>query len=205
MRKRYIEYLRVISMLAVVMIHICTTAMTDFSDGVGTYKGAIFVSVTNLLHFAVPVFFMISGALLLNPKKEMTLEKLLKKYLLKYACVILIFCWAFAWLEIVFDRRDVRLAYFSQSFLDMLQGKTWAHMWYMYALLGVMLILPLLRWTARMAKGKEIAYLIAVLGFFLSVLPFFNRMTGFKAGIQFPISSVYIFHMLMSYMPKNSA
>ena len=199
MHKRYIDYLRVISMLSVVMIHICTTAMTDFDDGIGTYKGALFVSVTNLLHFAVPVFFMISGALLLNPKKEMTLEKLLKKYLLKYACVIIVFCWAFAWIEIVFDQHDIQLAYFLQSFLNMLQGKTWAHMWYMYTLIGVMLILPILRWIVMMAKGKEITYLIAVFGFFLSVLPFFNRITGFNAGIQFPISSVYIFHMLLGY------
>ena len=199
MRKRYIDYLRVISMLAVVMIHICTTAMTDFNDGIGNYKGVLFVSVTNLLHFAVPVFFMISGALLLNPKKEMTLGKLLKKYILKYACVILIFCWAFALIEIVFDKHDIQLAYFLQSFLNMLQGKTWAHMWYMYALLGVMMILPILRWTAKMAEGRDIVYLVAIFGMFLSVLPFLNTIVDFNIGIQFPIISVYIFHMLLGY------
>lgn len=199
MRKRYIDYLRVISMLAVVMIHICTTAMTDFNDGIGTYKGALFVSVTNLLHFAVPVFFMISGALLLNPKKEMTLGKLLKKYILKYACVILIFCWAFALIEIVFDKHDIQLAYFLQSFLNMLQGKTWAHMWYMYALLGVMMILPILRWTAKKAEGRDIIYLIVVFGIFLSILPFLEKIVDFNIGIQFPIISVYLFHMLLGY------
>ena len=199
MRKRYIDYLRVISMLAVVMIHICTTAMTDFSDGIGTYKGALFVSVTNLLHFVVPVFFMISGALLLNSKKEMTLGKLLKKYILKYACVILIFCWAFALIEIVFDKHDIQLAYFLQSFINMLQGKTWAHMWYMYALFGVMLVLPILRWTAKMAKGRDIVYLVAIFGMFLSVLPFLNRIVDTNIGIQFPIISVYLFHMLLGY------
>lgn len=186
-------------MLAVVMIHICTTALTDFSDGVGTYKGVLFVSVTNLLHFAVPVFFMISGALLLDPKKEMTLEKLLKRYILKYAGVILTFCWLFAFMEIVFDRHIIRPIYFLQSFANMLQGKTWAHMWYMYTLLGIMLILPLLRWTVRMAEGKDITYLIIVLGLFLSILPFFSEITGFDLGIQFPIASVYLFHMLLGY------
>lgn len=199
MRKRYIDYLRVISMLSVVMIHICTTAMTDFSDGIGTYKGALFVSATNLLRFAVPVFFMISGALLLNPKKEISLGKLLKKYILKYACVILIFCWAFALIEIVFDKHDIQFAYFLQSFLNMLLGKTWAHMWYMYALLGVMLILPILRWTAKMAEGRDITYLIVVFGIFLSILPFLNRAVDFNIGIQFPIISVYLFHMLLGY------
>ncbi len=199
MRKRYIDYLRVTSMLAVVMIHICTTAMTDFGDGIGTYKGVLFVSVTNLLHFAVPVFFMISGALLLDPKKEMTLGKLLKKYLMKYAGVILIFCWAFALIEIVFDKHDIQLIYFPQSFLNMIQGKTWAHMWYMYTLFGVMLVLPILRWTVKLAEGKDIIYLIVVFGIFLSVLPFLNKIVDLNIGIQFPIISVYLFHMLLGY------
>lgn len=199
MRKRYIDYLRVISMLAVVMIHICTTAMTDFSEGVGTYKGVLFVSVTNLLHFAVPVFFMISGALLLNPKKEMTLERLLKRYILKYAGVILTFCWLFSFIEIVFDSHAIRPVYFLRSFLNMLQGKTWAHMWYMYTLLGVMLILPLLRWIVRMAERKDIVYLIIVFGTFLSILPCLRKVTGFELGIQFPIVSVYVLHMLLGY------
>lgn len=199
MRKRYIDYLRVISMLAVVMTHICTTAMTDFSDGIGTYKGVLFLSVTNLLHFAVPVFFMISGALLLNPKKEITLGKLLKKYLLKYASVILIFCWGFALIEIVFNKHDIQLIYFLQSFLNMLQGKTWDHMWYMYTLLGVMMILPILRWTAKLAEGRDITYLVVIFGIFLSVLPSLNGIVDFNIGIQFPVISVYILHMLLGY------
>ena len=199
MRKRYIDYLRVISMLSVVMIHICTTAMTDFNDGIGTYKGVLFVSVTNLLHFAVPIFFMISGALLLNPKKEITLERLLKRYILKYAGVILTFCWLFSFIEIIFDKHDFQLVYIGQSFLNMLQGRTWAHMWYMYALLGVMFVLPLLRWTARMATRTEITYLIILLGVFLSILPLAEALTGFEMGTQFPIISVYLFHMLLGY------
>lgn len=198
MRKRYIDYLRVMSMLAVVMIHICTTAMTDFDNGVGNMNGVLFSSVTHIFRFAVPVFFMISGALLLNPKKEISLKKLLG-YIWKYACVILIFCWAYAFIEIVFDNHNIRPIYLFQSFANMLQGKTWAHMWYMYSLLGVMLILPILRWTAKLAKGKEITYLVIILGLFLSVLPAVTNLTGFEIGVQFPIISVYVFHMLLGH------
>ena len=199
MHKRYIDYLRVVSMLAVVMIHICTTALTDFDDGAGNWKGVLFVSVINLLHFAVPVFFMISGALLLSPSKEITLERLLKRYVLKYAGVIAIFCWLFAFIEIVFDRHDIRPDYFLESFLNMLQGKTWAHMWYMYTLFGVMLLLPVLRWIVKEAGRKEIFYLTAMLGLFLSVLPFFESFSGFHLGVPFPVASVYMFHMLLGY------
>lgn len=198
-RKKYIDYLRVVSMLAVVMIHVCTTAMTDFTDGIGTMKGVLFYGVRNVLHFAVPIFFMITGALLLDPKKDISLRKLLKSYILKYLCVILTFCWAYSLIEIIFNNHDLKPIYFLQSFLDMLQGKTWAHMWYMYSLLGIMLVLPILRWVAKMADEQHILYLIIVLGLFLSILPFIRDMTGFNLGITFPISSESFLFLLLGY------
>lgn len=197
--KRYIDYLRVISMCAVVMMHVCVTAMSEFSDGMGTMKGALFCGVKNILNFAVPVFFMITGALLLNPEKDISLQKLLKSYILKYACVILTFCWAYSLIEIIFNNHNLRPIYFLWSFADMLQGKTWDHMWYMYSLLGVLFALPILRWIAKMARGKDIIYLMVILGAFLSVLPFVEEMTGFRLGIVFPITADTFLLLLLGY------
>lgn len=204
-RKQYIDYLRVISMLAVVMIHVCTTAMTDFTDGNGTMKGVLFYGARNVLHFAVPIFFMITGALLLNPQKDISLHKLLKSYIFKYVCVILTFCWAYSLIEIIFNNHDLKPIYFLQSFFDMLQGKTWAHMWYMYSLLGIMLVLPILRWVARMADKQHILYLIIVLGLFLSILPFIKDMTGFNLGVALPINSEKFLFLLLGYWIDQKA
>lgn len=199
LRKRYIDYLRVTSMLAVVLIHVCITTMTDFYDGIGTMKGVLFYGVRNILHFAVPVFFMITGALLLDPKKDISLHKLLKSYILKYLCVILTFCWAYSLIEIVFNNHDLKPLYFWQGFCDMLQGKTWAHMWYMYSLLGIMLVLPILRWIAKMADERHILYLIIVLGLFLSILPFIRNVAGFNLGVNIPINSESFLFLLLGY------
>ncbi len=55
MRKYYMEYLRVIAMFAVVAIHICITALSDF-DNYSQLDAVLYASVRNVFHFAVPIF-----------------------------------------------------------------------------------------------------------------------------------------------------
>ena len=74
-KKSYIEWLRVISMCAVIFTHIGSTAHTDFPDTYyGNPGGVLFQSIVYISHFAVPIFMMITGALLLNPEKEIPLK-----------------------------------------------------------------------------------------------------------------------------------
>lgn len=198
-RKQYIEDLRVISMMAVVLIHICITALSDFPDQGGTLWRVVYLAVRNLLHFAVPVFFMISGALLLPPEKKMPLEKL-KSYLVKYGAVILVFGWGFALAEEVFAYKSLAQSYFYTSFLNMLQGRSWNHMWYMYELFGVMLILPVLRVVVKLFSKQEMKYLLIVGIVFMSVIPYICSMTGGESGVSLPLSSIYCIYMLVGYL-----
>ena len=203
-KKNYVEWLRVISMIAVVFTHIGSTAHTDFSETYyGSYGGVLFQSIVYISHFAVPIFLMISGALLLNPEKEITVEKVLKKYVLRYFWILLIFGWGYAYAELLFDSKRFYLKDVLMSFVNMLQGKSWAHMWYMYMLIGLMLILPLLRAIVKACNDKEKNYLIIVLIVFTSVIPTLTAFTGFSLGISFPISSVYVCYFLLGYVLDN--
>ena len=74
MRKYYIEYLRVIAMFAVVAIHVCIAALGNFNN-YSQFDAVLYASVRNIFHFAVPIFFMISGALMLSHDRELPLKK----------------------------------------------------------------------------------------------------------------------------------
>ncbi len=196
----YIDNLRVFSMLFVVLIHCCITSITDFPEySYNTIKGVCFYSIRNIGHFAVPCFFMISGALLLNPKKEITHEKLFRKYILKYALSLLVFGSGFALLELLFDNRNFKAIYIPEAVVNVLQGKTWNHMWYMYALLGVMLVLPVLKLITQYFSSKQIRNFIIVSMVFLSVITYFEKLFSFDFAVDFPVSSVYCIYMLMGY------
>ncbi len=202
---QYIERLRVMAMVAVVLTHIGTTASTDFLENyMYTIDGVFYSSLVNLFHFAVPIFFMISGALLLNPKKELSLDKLIRNYILKYVLVLVIFGWGYAFLEEVFTYKNITISYFLNSFINMIQGKSWAHMWYMYALIGVMLCIPILRIIVKKFSEEENKYLCIISLFFLSVIPLFTKVTGVNLGVSFVMGNIYCFYMLLGYWIDNS-
>lgn len=198
MRKKYIEYLRVFSMFAVIAIHVCITAMNTFGNG-SIFAKTLYLSIRNIFHFAVPVFFMISGALLLSPNKEMPIIKLIKSYVAKYAGVIIVFGSAFALMEHVFTTKTINITTIFSAFSNMLNGRSWDHMWYMYALLGVTLFIPVMRVIVQNFNRPERCYILTILAIFLSFLPFMKECFSFSIAVSFPISSVYCMYMLMGY------
>lgn len=199
-RIKYLEYLRVFSMLCVILIHSCITAITDFSEfSYGTTGGFVFYAVRNLCHFAVPIFFMISGTLFLNPDKGITLERLVKRYVLKYVLVIVVFGWGFAFVEEVFRHHKIAFSYLLTSFINMIEGNSWNHMWYLYELVGIMITLPLARVIIHALNDKEQKYLGVICFMFLSAFPMLSHIFNVKIGIRFPLSSVYFFYLLLGY------
>ena len=77
-RIHYIEWLRVISALAVIGIHITMTQPNNYSvQKIGSSNYIVLTSIYALIQWAVPVFLMISGNLLLHSTK-ITLEKVKK-------------------------------------------------------------------------------------------------------------------------------
>ena len=64
---------------------------------------------------------MISGALMLPISKEMPLNKLIKKYLLKYGAVILIFGWGYSFAEVFFIDKTVSISVFNISLIRMIE------------------------------------------------------------------------------------
>lgn len=198
-RVKYLECLRVLCMTAVVFLHLGATAQTDFPEDFVGAGGVFYRSVANVLRFAVPCFFMISGALLLDPKKDISIEKLLKKYILKYVCVLLTFGWFYAVVEEVFTRKTFNLPVVVTALGNTVQGHSWTHLWYLYSLLGVLLSLPILRMITNYATEKEKKYLIGVSVLFLYFFPQIDTISGFKFGVTLATMNLYGFYMLLGY------
>lgn len=77
----------------------------------------------------------------------------------------------------------------------MLEGNTWKHLWYLYMLLGIYLVLPVLNGMNKMPM-KEIGLMTVVILVFNSLLPTFQL----ECGIAFPIASIYVGYFLMGYL-----
>lgn len=79
--------------------------------------------------------------------------------------------------------------------LNMLTGCTWKHLWYLYMLLGIYLVLPILN-SLNNWHIKELLFLVVCIFVFNSLLPTF----GLSCGIDFPIASIYIGYFLVGYL-----
>ena len=101
------------------------TAIVLFGDET-TNKFGIYIyrSVMNLMWFAVPCFLMLTGLLLLLPKKQIDIRTLYKKYVLKILIVLGIFGIIFSWMEIVFSQKTINVFQIPNAVINVIQGKT---------------------------------------------------------------------------------
>lgn len=82
-RKVYIEQLRIIAILAVIMIH-CYAEYFANSSIYGTRTWLAVNTLNGMTRWAVPMFFMISGILTLGTNKQEKVVAYLKRNLVMY-------------------------------------------------------------------------------------------------------------------------
>jgi surface polysaccharide O-acyltransferase-like enzyme len=143
---------------------------------------------------------MITGVLFLNPEKNITLEKILKKYVFRIALAIIIFGIPYCFMEIFFNENmTFKIDLVGIALLNTIQGKSWDHMWYLYMIAGLYLCIPLIKIFTVNASKRVIKYILVILFIFTSVVPTMENILPYKFGIYIPINSVYVFYLLLAY------
>lgn len=131
-RNTKIDFLRIISMLLVIVIHVCNCYCRSFN--IISKTSYYFSSAINILsRISVPIFFMISGALLAT--KEQTKEKyktrIIKNIIILAAWTIIYLLWEYFYLGIKY-----------KDFYNVLLAPKRAHLWFMYAIIGIYIAQP---------------------------------------------------------------
>lgn len=194
----YLNTLRVVATLGVVLIHVFSGINAYYASMLTSYESYACVVLRNLWQWCVPIFVMISGAIFLGLQKDITVEKLLKKYVSRILIALIVFGVSFAFIEIFFNAgyqfsfNQVGLAFFY-----VFQGKLWDHMWYLYMIMGLYLVLPLFKTFVKYATKSVLEYLLIVLFVFTSVKPMIEQAFSIKLGFNLPIESVFVFYLFL--------
>ena len=168
-KNKHFEHIRAFSVLAVITIHTMYSALLQFGEGALVAEKILYRCVMNMMWWAVPCFLMMTGSLLLDSNRKVPLKKLYRKYILRMLLVLLIFGGAFSWMELFFDSRILELRQILQVAYNVLTGNTWAHMWYIYCLLGLYVLLPMYKIFADYASDEQLKYILAILFLFESI------------------------------------
>ncbi len=156
-RSLSLDCTRIVAVLAVVMIH---TAMDfiKFDISSSSYMwGNIFDSFARA---GVPLFVMVSGALMLDEEKEISIKKVFSKYILNI--IFLFISWSFIYLipamaKEMTQNETITLSYIIRNFVT-----GGIHMWYLIMIIGLYLIIPVLKLFVKKENSNKILYIIVV-------------------------------------------
>src|SRR5690606_14500281 len=153
-RSSYISVLRIIAIFLVILIHSSSGYLNSNDFDAFDWKYANWIN--SFSRFSVPLFVIISGALLLQKDEDTGI--FYKKRLLK---IIPPFAfWTVVYLVYYFIRYiDFEYVGFPQVInivLIRLKSGSNAHLWYLYMLIGLYLAIPFLRKMVRNCSKKEI-------------------------------------------------
>lgn len=166
----WISYIRAIAIFGVVVIHVSADVITEWGAiPKGQWWAANFYD--SLVRGCVPMFIMISGALLLPVQESLTdfFRKRLNRILIPFAF------WTIAYLlwKKVFYRPDLGLL---ESLHMVSNAGVWFHLWFFYVLIGLYLITPIFRVFIINATRKEIGYLLILWFALVSLDPFADKI-----------------------------
>lgn len=179
-----LDILKTMAIFMVIMIHITASGFVVFGP-----QWPAAMTLDSISRISVPIFFMITGATLLNRKH--TIKSVAKK--LNIVAIPLI---AWSAIYIVFD--SYYLGVHTDNWLTAILRGPVRHLWYLYALLGAYFFLPLTSTFYRHSSEREKLWMI--LGWFLgsSVMPLYKDLTGaLLIGIDMSYIPIYSGYMIL--------
>ena len=149
---------RILATFAVISLHICAKNLREYD--LSTSYWAISNLVNSSTRWCVPVFIMISGALLLNNTKQNNLKAFYSKRLSKI--LIPIIFWTFVyiiWSYFLAYTGDYEITPIDLA-KKILSGKPYYHMWFLYMIIVLYLFTPFFQKIVINSSRGEVLTLI---------------------------------------------
>ena len=172
-RLTYADLLRCAAMLAVIVLHVAGSQLAAVPVDSGAFQ--VFNLYDGLVRWCVPVFVMLSGMFLLDPKHSLPLSKLFFGHILRIAAALAVWGTAYALLLRV---REYGLSWGSvrAALHSVLLGQTHFHLWFLYMIIGLYLVTPVLRAFVRGAGRRDFHWFFLLVFLFAWLIPTVLRL-----------------------------
>lgn len=197
-RSIYISVLSVISSFAVIMLH-TNSCFWEFSRERYWITANVIECV---MYFAVPIFFMISGATLINYRERYStkqyFEKRIKKTVIPFvtwSIIGLIYC-------VLRDRIILKEISFLNILEMMFNTQIIGIYWFFISLFAVYMAIPVFSAIPK-EKRKSIFTYLAIFGFvFNCLLPFCATILNFSYNnsLRIGVASEYLLYIIIGYL-----
>ena len=198
MKKRifYLDILRSYAIIMVVIVH-SISAYISRPDLYGSTSWYINLILNAFARTGVPIFFMISGCLILSSDKTKDIKNFYKKIVTRLV-VPLIF-----W-NIFYFIYNTAMGYTEFDvwgfFCLLINQGTEYHLWYLYTLIGIYLVAPYLKIIIDNCNQKQQILLLFLTLLSTTICPFINATTPLYINLFDPLFNGYISLFLMGYI-----
>lgn len=197
-RQHSYAYMRAVSALAIVFLHTFQYNAEVFSP-MGSDK-IVSIALRNAMLWAVPVFVMVTGALLLDSGRELTYHRLFFRYVLKTTGILVLavfLCRGMDQFLLGTEPAENGKYFLYGSLRAVLTADGWTPLWYLYLMLAIYVSLPGFRLIVKNAAQKDLYYLAAMLFLFQAVL---GGRPGESIGFYSLFYTVYPLYLLLGYL-----
>lgn len=200
----HIELLRIIAIYFVIFNHTGDKGFFLFANELESPFFPFYLFASVVCKIAVPIFYMITGALLLG--KNESVKNVLFKRVLRYVFILFVVSFLY-W--ILGASLPISVATLRVFWVKLISDKMTTQLWYLYSYIGVLIMLPLLRRFVISMREKDYMYLLICHVIFVGVVPVLRYILGNEylrsnANFSIPIISVScVFFVLMGYYVEH--
>lgn len=183
-RNYAIDIIKTIAIVGVITIHSC---YEGYGYPIGSFNWLSTLFLGSLTRASVPLFLMCSGVLLLDPEKDITIQKIYSKNMLRIVAAL--FFWATAYkIFILAVFQEFSLHALPQILKEVLVFKHESHLYYLHIIIIVYAFIPITRIFIRNANKRELQYFLGV---------------WFVLGIVYPLAKRFWPFTLLTGIPTQ--
>jgi surface polysaccharide O-acyltransferase-like enzyme len=158
-RIKYYDNLKFIAFIMVIVIHVGSRYLYDGNVSIESAAGT-FINISYCLSRAcVPIFFMVSGALIYKGK-DINIKNFYKN---KFFNIVIPFLVIATFTFLIDSRNDINFVSINDFVRKILEERYTFHFWYIYSLIQILLLAPFLKKIVERCSKKEFLTLIIVL------------------------------------------
>jgi surface polysaccharide O-acyltransferase-like enzyme len=180
-RAVYVDLIRTIAIIGVILLHasgswLITSQQMNEMSPLESVRWAVVDVYQSAARICVPLFVMLTGALLLQPGKNDSLSAFFKKRWARIGLPFLFWGAAyFAW-----DFLVIHMPFSLSAIIQGILNGPYTHFWYLYVLIGLYLLTPMLRVFIAHADQTLMDYFVILWVLGTAILPVFTLFTAFK-------------------------
>lgn len=155
---QYINRLRILSIYLVVTAHVTiglTMPLTPL-----TFNWWLGAAIFYACFCSIPLFVMISGTLLLDPSREEPPREFYRKRMIRVGVPLVVWSIVYLLVRAFIDKEHLTAG---RVFQLILTADPYYHLWFLYMIVGLYLVTPVLRTFVRHAAQRERVFVIVLM------------------------------------------